>query len=72
MAAARRAPRLGPEDSIAMHFTRLGRFSRIDPRKTPDLPRIPKILGVLGWAALVVESLRRARAAVTVESQGPV
>jgi hypothetical protein len=60
----RRAPRLGPDERIAPHLTRGGRFSRVDPLKVPERPTIPRILGVVGWAVLTVESLRRARAVV--------
>jgi hypothetical protein len=57
---AHRAPRLGPDDSIARHFTRVGRFRRIDPARGRALPSVAKMLGVVGWAVLVEESLRRA------------
>jgi hypothetical protein len=61
-AAPRRAPRLGPGERIATHMTRGGRFAKIDPLRTRRRPTVPRILGVLGWALLTVESLRRARA----------
>lgn len=65
------APRLGPDELIAPHFTRLGRFRAINPLKARKLPSISKVLGVVGWAVLVEESVRRARKAHKVE-QGTV
>jgi hypothetical protein len=59
-AGLRRAPRLDPDTSIAPLITRRGRFARIDPRRPRPLPSLPRVFGVLGWAALTVESLRRA------------
>lgn len=58
--SARRAPRLGPDTRIASHFTRRGRFRKVDPTKGRPLPSAAKLLGTVGWAALVAESLRRA------------
>ena len=58
---ARRAPRLGPDEYIAKHITRVGRFRKINPLKPKKLPRVVHVLGVLGWAALLEESFRRAR-----------
>lgn len=55
-----RAPRLRPDQLLADSITRVGRFARIDPRKGRDLPERLRVLGVLGWAALVGESFRRA------------
>lgn len=43
-------------------MTRVGRFSRIDPRKGRKLPKIAHVLGVIGWGVLAAESFRRARA----------
>jgi hypothetical protein len=60
----RRAPRLGPTDRIAPYMTRGGRFRKIDPLRPRPRPTIPKILGVVGWAVLLGESMRRARKAV--------
>lgn len=57
-----RAPRLRPDQLLADSITRVGRFARIDPRLGRDLPRLVRVLGVVGWAALVGESFRRARA----------
>lgn len=60
-AGRRRAPRLGPDTSIAPHLDRgRGRFKRIDPLERRPLPSMAKMLGALGWAVLLVESLRRA------------
>lgn len=56
----RRAPRLGPDDRLASHLTRRGRFRKIDPRKARPLPKAARILATVGWAVLVEESLRRA------------
>lgn len=56
----RRAPRLGPGDRLAPHFTRRGRFRKIDPLQPRELPRFGRLAAVLGWAVLVEESLRRA------------
>lgn len=67
----RRAPRLGPDDRIAPHLTRGGRFSRIDPLEPKQRPTVPRIIGAVGWAVLTVESLRRARARVRA-AQGSV
>ena len=68
-AASRRAPRLGPEEFIAAHMTRLGRFRKINPLKPRKLPSFSKFLGVIGWALLVEESLRRARKASAADAQ---
>lgn len=61
--AVRRAPRLGADELIAAHFTRLGRFRAVNPLKPKKLPSFSKFLGVIGWAVLVEESMRRARKA---------
>ena len=58
-----RAPRLGPNEFIAPHITRLGRFRKINPLKVRKLPGFSKFLGVIGWAVLLEESIRRARKA---------
>ena len=63
VAGNKRAPRLGPDEPIAPHFTRLGRFRKINPLKPRKLPSFSKFLGVIGWAVLVEESMRRARKA---------
>jgi len=55
-----RAPRLRPDERIAPYITRRGRFRRMDPRRTRSLPRLARVLGVLGWAVLLAESFRRA------------
>ena len=62
-AAPRRAPRLGPDELIASHFTRVGRFRKIDPTKPRKLPSVSRVLGAVGWAVLLEESVRRARKA---------
>jgi hypothetical protein len=61
--SGRRAPRLGPDELIAAHITRLGRFAKRDPRKARKLPPVSKWLGVLGWGIFLEETFRRARAA---------
>jgi hypothetical protein len=58
-----RAPRLRPDQLLADSITRVGRFARIDPREGRSLPPLLRVLGVLAWAGLMVESFRRARAA---------
>ncbi len=65
--APRRAPRLGPDDLIAAHFTRVGRFRAVNPLKPHKLPSIPRVLGAVFWAVLLEESLRRARTIVKAE-----
>ncbi|MBW3602358.1 MAG: hypothetical protein KY434_06630 [Actinobacteria bacterium] len=45
-------------------MTRVGRFRRVDPLRARPLPTPARVVAVLGWALLVGESLRRARAAV--------
>jgi hypothetical protein len=60
---ARRAPRLGPDELIAGHITRVGRFRKINPAKGRRLPHFSRVLGFIGWAVLVEESFRRARKA---------
>ncbi len=60
----RRAPRLGPEERIAPYVTRVGRFRRVDPLRAPSLPKPSRVIAVLGWALLLGESMRRARASV--------
>jgi hypothetical protein len=59
--APQSAPRLGPRDRIAPHLQRRGRFASIDPLSPRPLPRWPKVLGVLGWAALLGGTLYKAR-----------
>ncbi len=56
----RRAPRLGPDDRIAPYITRRGRFRKIDPTKAHKLPGCAAVLGVVAWAVLLGEVLRRA------------
>jgi len=65
-----RAPRLGPDDTIAPYITRLGRFRKVDPRKGRPLPSLTKMLGVVAWAAFLAETLRRAAKADTVDTDG--
>lgn len=57
---SRRAPRLGPDARIAPYITRHGRFRKIDPSRGRPLPSVAKLLGAVGWAVLLGESLRRA------------
>jgi hypothetical protein len=64
----RRAPRLGPDELIAPHITRLGRFRSINPTKARKLPGFSKVLGIVGWAVLVEESFRRARRAAKADA----
>ena len=69
---ARRAPRLGPDELIADHITRLGRFRKRDPRKSRELPGCARVIGVIAWAAFLAELLRRARRVRTPsEDAGP-
>jgi len=63
-----RAPRLRPDQHLADSITRVGRFAKIDPRRGRDLPSLLKVIGVLSWLGLLVESFRRARAAVATEA----
>ena len=65
-----RAPRLGPDQRIAGHVTRVGRFRRIDPSKGRQGPSRWALLGRLGWALLVAGSLRRAWRATQVPPAG--
>jgi hypothetical protein len=66
----RRAPRLGPDEFIAGHITRLGRFRKRDPRVARKLPGCSRTLGVVAWAVFLAEVLRRARRAQP-EDSGP-
>ena len=67
---AGRAPRLRPDQRIAAHVTRAGRFRKIDPAKAKRPPRFWALAGRLGWAVLVEESLRRARKRVRAQAPG--
>ena len=58
---ARRAPRLRPDEHLAPHITRRGRFAKLNPLKPTPLPTLPRALGALGWAVLTAEVFRRAR-----------
>ncbi|QBI18327.1 hypothetical protein ER308_01235 [Egibacter rhizosphaerae] len=49
--AARRAPRLAPDERLAGYITRRGRFARKDPSKGRKLPGRWKWLGALLWVA---------------------
>jgi hypothetical protein len=60
--APRRAPRLRSDERLAGQITRLGRFRRIDPSRGRPLPPLRSILAVAAWAALLLQSFRRARA----------
>ena len=55
-----RAPRLSPDQLIAPHITRVGRFRKVDPTTSRPLPGCAKIVGVVVWAAFVAEIVRRA------------
>ena len=57
---ARRAPRLRADEHIGAHFTRVGRFRKVDTAAHRELPRVSRLLAALGWAVLLAESLRRA------------
>ena len=61
--AKHRAPRLGPDEFLAPHITRLGRFRKVNPLKARKLPAFSRILGAVGWAVFLEETLRRARKA---------
>jgi hypothetical protein len=61
--ATRRAPRLGPDQLIAGHITRTGRFRRIDPSTPRALPRLSQWLGTVAWLVFMEEMLRRGRRA---------
>lgn len=67
---AGRAPRLRPDQRIAAHITRAGRFRKIDPARPKRPPRFWAVVGRLGWAVLVEESLRRARKRVRAQAPG--
>jgi hypothetical protein len=67
----RRAPRLAPEERIAPYLTRVGRFRRIDPT-VGRAPSLTHVAAGVGWALLVVESLRRARRGVSGGAGPPV
>ena len=58
---ADRAPRLGPQERIAPFMTRRGRFVKVNPLRTRPPIGLARLLGLVGWAALVGESFRRAR-----------
>jgi len=67
----RRAPRLSPDDRIAPYITRRGRFRKLDPTKARKLPGCAAVLGVVAWATLLGEVLRRAaKASRDPASQG--
>lgn len=59
--ADERAPRLAPTERIAPFITRRGRFREVNPLLTRPPIGLARLLGVLGWAALLAESFRRAR-----------
>jgi hypothetical protein len=61
---------LGPDEFIAGHITRLGRFAKKDPRKSQPLPGCARVLGVIAWAGFLAEMLRRARRTQTPSDQG--
>ncbi len=63
----RRAPKLGPDEFIAPHITRLGRFRKVNPLKPRPLPSVSRVLGAVGWAVFLEETLRRARKASKME-----
>lgn len=62
--SARRAPRLRPDEHLAPHITRRGRFRRIDPLTPRKLPSVGRIVAAGAWGLLLEESLRRAYRAV--------
>lgn len=62
-AHARRAPRLGPDQRIAAHITRTGRFTHVDPSRGRPLPGWVRWFGFAGWLTFCAETLRRARRA---------
>ncbi|HSJ44340.1 MAG TPA: hypothetical protein VK923_06640 [Euzebyales bacterium] len=62
---SQRAPRLRPDQHLADSITRVGRFAAIDPLKGRSLPKLVRVLGVVAWVALTVESFRRARASAS-------
>ena len=49
----RHAPRLSPQERLAPHLRRRGRFAKIDPLEPRPFPTWPKVVGVLGWAGLL-------------------
>jgi hypothetical protein len=55
---------LRPDQRIADSMTRVGRFAKIDPRKGRDLPALTHVIATIAWLGLLIESFRRARAAV--------
>ncbi len=63
-ATGRRAPRLGPDDLLAPHMTRVGRFRKVDPTRPGRVPGPAAVLGGIAWAVLLFESFRRARRTV--------
>ena len=67
-APQRRAPRLSPDQLIASHITRRGRFAKLDPRKARRLPSFTKVAGAIAWGVFLEEAFRRARRAERQES----
>jgi hypothetical protein len=63
-----RAPKLGPDEFIAPHITRIGRFRKVNPLKPRPLPSFSRILGAVGWALFLEETLRRARKATKADA----
>lgn len=55
-----RAPRLAPDELIGRGVTRVGRFRRIDPLRTPRLWSRWHWVGVVFWAGVVGQAGRRA------------
>jgi hypothetical protein len=66
---SRRAPRLDARTYLAPYITRRGRFRRVDPARGRPLPGLARIVGALGWAVLLGESLRRARKAARAQGE---
>jgi hypothetical protein len=64
-----RAPRLRPDQRIADSMTRVGRFAKIDPLEGRDLPTLVHVIATFAWLGLVIESFRRARAAVRAPAE---
>lgn len=69
--AARRAPRLRPDQLLAPYVTRTGRFAEHDPSEGRPLPGVAEMLGALAWAGFVVGTLRRARRAARLAPGDP-
>lgn len=60
MSTTPRAPRLRPDQRIAAHISRTGRFVDIDPSRGKPLPGWVRWVGFAGWLAFCAETARRA------------